>query len=48
MARIRGEMLEAIEASGFDGSFDEFVEFLRTDDQFYPETAEELLHYAAG
>jgi uncharacterized protein (DUF885 family) len=40
-------MLEAIEASGFDGSFDEFVEFLRTDDQFYPETAEELLHYAA-
>ncbi len=47
VARIRGEMLEAIEASGFDGSFDEFVEFLRTDDQFYPETAEELLHYAA-
>lgn len=47
VARIRGEMLEAIEASGFDGDFDEFVEFLRTDDQFYPETAEELLHYAA-
>ena len=47
VARIRGEMLEAIEATGFDGDFDEFVEFLRTDDQFYPETAEELLHYAA-
>ncbi|MCA1767964.1 MAG: DUF885 domain-containing protein [Idiomarina sp.] len=45
VARIRGEMLEAIEATGFDGSFDEFVEFLRTDDQFYPETAEELLQY---
>ncbi|RUO66936.1 DUF885 domain-containing protein [Idiomarina piscisalsi] len=47
VARIRGEMLEAIEATGFDGNFDEFVEFLRTDDQFYPETAEELLQYAA-
>ena len=47
VARIRGEMLEAIEATGFDGDFDEFVEFLRTDDQFYPETAEELLQYAA-
>ncbi|ATZ72783.1 DUF885 domain-containing protein [Idiomarina sp. X4] len=47
VARIRGEMLEAIEATGFDGDFDEFVEFLRTDEQFYPETAEELLHYAA-
>lgn len=47
VARIRGEMLEAIEATGFDGSFDEFVKFLRTDEQFYPKTAEELLHYAA-
>jgi uncharacterized protein (DUF885 family) len=47
VARIRGEMLKAIEATGFDGDFDEFVEFLRTDDQFYPETAEELLQYAA-
>ena len=28
VARIRGEMLEAIEATGFDGDFDEFVEFL--------------------
>jgi len=47
VARIRAEMLEVIEESGFEGNFDEFVEFLRTDEQFYPETAEELLKEAA-
>ncbi|MGM0482173.1 MAG: DUF885 domain-containing protein [Pseudomonadota bacterium] len=47
VARIRAEMMQVIDASGFDGSFDEFVEFLRTDPQFYPQTAEELLSYAA-
>ncbi len=47
VARIRGEMLEVIEETGFDGNFDQFVDFLRTDEQFYPETAEELLEYAA-
>ena len=47
VARIRGEMLEVIEETGFDGDFDEFVEFLRTDEQFYPKTAEELLEKAA-
>lgn len=47
VARIRAEMLGVIEQTGFDGDFDAFVNFLRTDEQFYPETAEELLQYAA-
>lgn len=44
--RIREEMLAVIEESGFDGQFDAFVEFLRTDEQFYPDSAEELLDEA--
>lgn len=43
---IREEMLAVIEESGFDGQFDAFVEFLRTDEQFYPDSAEELLDEA--
>lgn len=45
--RIRGEMAEVIQRSGFDGSFAEFVEYLRTDPKFYPKTEMELLQYAA-
>ncbi len=41
--RIRGEMEVVIKSSGFEGSFDEFLEFLRTDPQFYHETQEDLL-----
>lgn len=41
--RIRAEMDEVIEASGFDGSFEEFKTFLRTDPQFFFEDAGELL-----
>jgi uncharacterized protein (DUF885 family) len=44
--RIREEMLDTIDDAGFDGDFDEFVEFLRTDPQFYPDSAEELLKRA--
>lgn len=47
VARIRAEMLRVIEETGFDGDFDDFVHFLRTDEQFYPKSAEELLRYAA-
>ncbi|MDX1705276.1 DUF885 domain-containing protein [Pseudidiomarina sp.] len=47
VARIRHEMMTVIEMTGFDGDFSAFVEFLRTDPQFYPETAEELLKEAA-
>ncbi|AOS96522.1 hypothetical protein AUP74_01057 [Microbulbifer aggregans] len=45
--RIRAEMEELIKESGFDGSFEEFTEFLRTDPQFYAKTPEELLKEAA-
>ncbi len=41
--RIRGEMDRVIVESGFQGSFTEFTEFLRTDPQFYFGTPEGLL-----
>lgn len=47
VARIRSEMEAIIKEVEFEGSFAEFLEFLRTDPQFYPETAEELLQQAA-
>jgi len=40
--RIRDEMQLIIAEVGFDGSFQEFLEHLRTDPQFYFETPEEL------
>ncbi|NND44336.1 MAG: DUF885 domain-containing protein [Xanthomonadales bacterium] len=43
VARIRAEMDRVIESAGFEGSFDAWMEFLRTDPQFYHETAEDLL-----
>ena len=43
VARIRAQMERAIEDSGFEGSFDEFTEYLRSDARFYYRTAEELL-----
>lgn len=45
--RIRSEMDAIIYELDFDGSYAEFLEFLRTDSQFYAETPEELLQYAA-
>jgi uncharacterized protein (DUF885 family) len=47
VARIRSEMEDVIKASGFEGSFAEFVEFLRTDPRFYAKTPKELLKEAA-
>lgn len=47
VARIRSEMMEIVESEGYGDDFDAFVEFLRTDDQFYAETAEELLKETA-
>ncbi len=47
VARIRAEMDVVIEQTGFEGSFKEFQEFLRTDPQFYAKTADELLREAA-
>jgi uncharacterized protein (DUF885 family) len=43
VARIRAAMDAVIATSGFEGSFAEFTEYLRTDPQFYFETPEELL-----
>jgi uncharacterized protein (DUF885 family) len=40
--RIRDEMQLVIDQLGFDGSFAEFLEFLRTDKQFYYDTPEQL------
>ena len=45
--RIRAEMQQIIEQVGFEGSFADFLHFLRTDPRFYPKTAEELLKEAA-
>lgn len=47
VARIRAEMESVIAETGFDGSFAEFLDFLRTDPQFYAESEELLLMHAA-
>lgn len=47
VARIRGEMNAVIAETGFEGSFAEFLNFLRTDPQFYATTREELLMRAS-
>jgi len=41
--RIRSEMEVIIESTGFEGGFDEFLVFLRTDPQFYHTTPEALM-----
>ena len=46
VARIKSEMQKIIEKVGFEGSFDEFLTFLRTDEQFYAKTGKELLMHA--
>jgi len=47
VARIRQEMQAIIDELGFEGSFADFVEFLRTDPQFYAKTPEALLKEAS-
>ena len=42
VARIRGEMEEVIKEVKFEGTFKEFLVFLREDKRFYYDTAEEL------
>ena len=41
--RIRGEMEELIRETGFEGSFQDFVQFLRTDDRFYVDSPKALM-----
>jgi uncharacterized protein (DUF885 family) len=47
VARIRSAMDAEIRASGFTGSFPEFLHWLRTDPRFYAQSREELLMHAA-
>ncbi|MBK8506454.1 MAG: DUF885 domain-containing protein [Saprospiraceae bacterium] len=45
--RIRAEMEEIIKQVDFSGTFTEFLEFLRTDPQFYAKEPKELLMHAS-
>ncbi|WP_338365050.1 DUF885 domain-containing protein [uncultured Pseudoalteromonas sp.] len=47
VARIRSEMQAIIKEVGFEGTFADFIHFLRTDPQFYATTPEQLLKEAA-
>ena len=47
VARIRAEMEEIIDQLEFDGSFADFIEYLRTDPQFYVDEPEQLLKEAS-
>ncbi len=47
VARIRAEMMGIVEEEGFGDDFDGFINFLRTDPQFYAETPEELMKETA-
>ena len=46
--RIRNEMNKVIKETGFKGGFASFIEFLRTDPQFYAKTEIELLRHASA
>jgi len=46
VARIKAEMEQIINDLNFNGTFSEFLKFLRTDDQFYAKTPKELLMFA--
>lgn len=47
VARIRAEMEDIVTQLEFDGSFADFIEFLRADPQFYVEEPEQLLKEAS-
>jgi len=47
MARLRSEMEQTMRASGFAGSFEEFLAFLRSDPRFYAKSADELIKEAS-
>ncbi|WP_299664678.1 DUF885 family protein [uncultured Polaribacter sp.] len=46
VARIKAEMQKIINDLDFNGSFADFIQFLRTDEQFYAKTPKELLMFA--
>ncbi len=47
VARIRGEMQKEIAAAGYNGTFAEFLHFLRTDPRFYATSREDLMEKSA-
>lgn len=47
VARISAEMREVMARAGFEGSFAEFLHYLRTDPKFYAKTPRELLATAS-
>jgi len=47
VARISAEMREVMARAGFEGSFEEFLQYLRTDPKFYARTPRELLATAS-
>ena len=46
-AKIHAEMLQTMKDAGWTGDFPSFLRYLKTDPQFHPKTAEELLKDAA-
>ncbi|GAA0856146.1 DUF885 domain-containing protein [Aliiglaciecola litoralis] len=47
VARIRSEMQKIVDELKFEGDINAFIQFLRTDPQFYATTPEELLKHAS-
>lgn len=47
VAKIHAQMLKVMQQTGFKGSFAEFLQFLRSDPQFYAKTPQELLDRSA-
>jgi uncharacterized protein (DUF885 family) len=47
VTKIHAQMLDTMKQTGFKGSFADFLQFLRTDPQFYAKTPDELLMRSA-
>jgi uncharacterized protein (DUF885 family) len=47
VAKLHAEMVDVMHETGFKGDFPAFLQFLRTDPQFYAKTPQELLNRAA-
>lgn len=47
ISRIRQEMQQIMKAVGFKGKFKDFIQFLRTDEQFYTDSAMDMLEKAS-
>lgn len=47
VARIRADMQKVVDSVEFDGDINDFIQFLRTDEQFYAKTPLELIKHAS-